>query len=150
MPKKYPVEVRLFAVQKKAEGHSWDRVAEMVMQNFGFDRPPSRRQMTKWVKTGDAIPNLMLEQIKSRLPAFAPGWLSTQQELMGKLYTEWMMGKDPNLVLAKAFLSQLRGFIGPEKLRMALDEFAREEKQHEQEVMPPAINPKLEEGGGTK
>jgi hypothetical protein len=62
---------------------------------------------------------------------------------MGKLYSEWMMGKDPNLVLAKVFLSQLRAFIGHEKMRIALDEFAKEEKQYEQEIMPPAINPNL-------
>lgn len=60
MPKKYPVEVRLFAVQKKQEGHSWDRVAEMVKQNFGLDPPPSCRQMIEWKKTSGALPGKQL------------------------------------------------------------------------------------------
>ena len=67
MPKKYPVEVRLFAVQKKAEGHSWDRVAEMVRENFGLNPPPSRRQMTKWV-TKKPLLDVEIKEIEHRLP----------------------------------------------------------------------------------
>ena len=52
MPKTYPVEVRLFVVDKKREGHSWDRIAELVKQEFKIE-PPGRRQMSKWVKTTD-------------------------------------------------------------------------------------------------
>ena len=49
MPKMYPLEVRLFAVEKKRMGHSWDRVAELISQEFKI-KPPSRRQMGIWLK----------------------------------------------------------------------------------------------------
>ena len=52
MPKSFPVEVRLFVVDKKREGHSWDRVAELVKQEFKIE-PPGRRQMGKWLTTTD-------------------------------------------------------------------------------------------------
>ena len=93
MPKKYPVEVRLFAVQKKREGHSWDRVAEMVRQNFGLDSAPSRRQMTKWV-TKNSLPDVIMKEINHRLPKYAPEWLSTQQDVLAKVFAEGMRGKD--------------------------------------------------------
>ena len=49
MPKIYPLEVKLFAIEKKKQGHSWDRVAELISEEFKI-RPPNRRQMGIWLK----------------------------------------------------------------------------------------------------
>ncbi len=49
MPKVYPLEVRLFAVEKKRQGHSWDKVADLIREEFKI-QPPSRRQMGLWLK----------------------------------------------------------------------------------------------------
>ena len=49
MPRVYPLEVRLFAVKKKKLGHSWDRVAELIREEFKIE-PPNRRQMGVWLK----------------------------------------------------------------------------------------------------
>jgi len=139
MPKKYPVEIRLFAVQKKQEGHSWDRVAEMVKENFGLDRSPSRRQMTKWV-TRDSLSDAALKEIGNRLPAYGPEWLSTQQDVLARVFAEGVRGKDFGILMAKWMFSQMKAMLGPERLETAWAEFRQEEQ-------PPATNnPQGEEG----
>lgn len=132
MPKKYPVEVRLFAVQKKREGHSWDRVAEMVRQNFSLDPPPSRRQMTKWV-TRNSLPDVVMKEINHRLPKYAPEWLSTQQDVLAKVIAEGMSGKDFGILTAKWMFSQMEVLLGPQRLRTAWAEFIEEEERIQQD-----------------
>lgn len=132
MPKKYPVEVRLFAVQKRREGHSWDRVAEMVRQNFGFDSAPSRRQMTKWV-TRNSLPDIVMKELNHRLSKYAPGWLSTRKDVLAKVIAEGMSGKDFGIVTAKWMFSQMEALLGPQRLRTAWAEFTEEEERIRQD-----------------
>jgi len=132
MPKKYPVEVRLFAVQKKREGHSWDRVAEMVRQNFSLDSPPSRRQMTKWV-TKNSLPDVVVREINHRLPTYAPAWMSTQQDVLSKVVAEGMRGKDFGILMAKWMFSQMQALLGAQRLTTAWAEFTEEESRPQQE-----------------
>jgi len=132
MPKKYPVEVRLFAVQKKREGHSWDRVAEMVRQNFGLDSAPSRRQMTKWVAK-NSLPDVVMKEISYGLPKYAPEWLSTQQDVLSKVIAEGMSGKDFGILTAKWMFSQMEALLGPQRLRTAWAEFIEEEERLQQD-----------------
>jgi len=132
MPKKYQVEVRLFAVQKKREGHSWDRVAEMVRQNFGLDSAPSRRQMTKWV-TKNSLPDVVMKEINHRLPKYAPEWLSTQQAVLAGVIAEGMSGKDFGILTAKWMFSQMEALLGPQRLRTAWAEFIEEEERIQQD-----------------
>jgi len=131
MPKKYPVEVRLFAVQKKREGHSWDRVAEMVKQNFTLESVPSRRQMTKWV-TKNSLPDAVISEIKHRLPERVPEWMSSQQDVLAKVLAEGMSGKDFGIVMAKWMFSQVKTTLGPERLKAAWAEFMEEEARLQQ------------------
>ena len=132
MPKKYPVEVRLFAVQKKREGHSWDRVAEMVRQNFGLDSAPSRRQMTKWI-TKNSLPDVVMKEINHRLPKNGQEWLSTQQDVLTKVIAEGMSGKDFGILTAKWMFSQMEALLGPQRLRTAWTEFIDEEERIQQD-----------------
>ena len=132
MPKKYQVEVRLFAVQKKREGHSWDRVAEMVRQNFGLDSAPSRRQMTKWVAK-NSLPDVVMKEVNHRLPKYAPEWLSTQQDVLSKVVAEGMRGKDFGILMAKWMFSQLQALLGAQRLTTAWAEFTEEEARLQQD-----------------
>jgi len=127
MPKKYPVEVRLFAVRKKKEGHSWNRVAEMVRQNFGLDSAPSRRQMTKWITTADAIPDAVVREIQHRLPKFAPTWMNTHEDALSAVVTEGMRGKDFRILMAKWMFWQMKEALGYDQVQAAWAEFTEEE-----------------------
>jgi hypothetical protein len=135
MPKKYPVEVRLFAIQKKMEGHSWDRVAEMLKQNFSLDSAPSRRQMTKWV-TKNSVPDVVMKEINHRLPAYGPEWLSTHQDALAKVVAEGMRGKDFGILMAKWVFSQMKAMLGPQRLTTAWAEFTGQEEQPRQASSP--------------
>jgi len=130
MPKKYPVEVRVFAVQKKAEGHSWDKVAEMIKQSFGIDSVPSRRQMVKWVARYSS-PAVMMKEVNLRLPKYAPEWVASQQDALVGVLAEGMRGKDFGVLMAKWMFSQLKAVLGPQRLSTAWAEFAEEERRLE-------------------
>jgi len=144
MPKKYPVEVRLFAVQKKRDGHSWDRVVEMLRQEFDLDPPPSRRQMTKWAKS--SLPDMVMTEINHRLPEYASEWLSTHRDTLLPLLAEVLRGKDFRILLAKMMFSQMKALFGAQWVETAWAEFTEEEER--KAVMPQAINTKLAEGAG--
>ena len=121
MPKRYPVAVYVFVAQKRAEGHPWDKVAELVKQEFHLDRPPSRRQMAKWA--AEKTPDMVIDDLGHRLPTYVPAWLNAQQDMIAKLFAEGMRGKDFGLLMAKWMLSEMRAVLGAERLRKAWAEF---------------------------
>ena len=132
MPKNYPVEVRVFAVQKKKEGHTWERVAEMVRQNFGLDPVPSRRQMTKWMaKT--SVSDLVLARVGRDLPNYATQMLTQQHDAMAKIVADVMSGKDFGIVIMKWMLSQMKANFGAQRLTAALAELTQEEARLEKD-----------------
>lgn len=132
MPKKYPVEIRVFAVQKKGEGHSWEKVAEMVRQNFSLNPAPSRRQMTKWIAK-NSLPDVVMKEINHRLPKYAPEWVRPQQDALTKVLAEGMRGKDFGILMAKWMFSQLKTVLGTQRLSTAWAEFAEEERRLQQD-----------------
>lgn len=134
MPKKYPVEVRLFAIQKKREGHSWVTVAEMVRQNFGLDSAPSRRQMTKWVTATDATPDAVMGEIRRRFPTFVPAWMDAHEGTLLKMVAEGWAGKDFRTLMAKWMLWQMREVLGYDQLQTAWVEFTEEQAHTQQDL----------------
>jgi len=133
MPKKYPVEVRLFAVQKKKEGHTWERVAEMVRQNFGLDSVPSRRQMTKWVANKMSVSDIVLDRVGRGLPNYTTQFLTGQQDAMTKIVTDAMSGKDFGILIMKWMLLQMKATFGGQRLKTAWAEFIDEEERIQQD-----------------
>ena len=83
MPKKYPIEVRLFATQKRNEGRSWDEVGELIKQRFNIESAPSRRQMIKWVNRPPTADDFVNE-IDHRLPGYSPEVFGKQSEGLKK------------------------------------------------------------------
>lgn len=132
MPKRYPVEVQLFAAQKRGEGHSWDKVAEMVRKQFSLDSAPSRRQMAKWVAK-NSLADVVIKEISHRLPRYAPEWLSTQQDALARVFAEAMRGKEFNILLAKWLFSQMKATLGPQQVTTAWAEFTAEEELLQQD-----------------
>lgn len=128
MPKKYPVDVRLFVVQARAQGHSWDKISEMVTQTFSLNRCPSQRQMSKWVFKG-SVPEDAMGEIKRRLPAFASDWINIQQDNVGKAISESIAGTEPREVWARWIYSQLKWVLGYDAMKAAWVKFAEEEER---------------------
>lgn len=126
MPKEYASQVKLFALQKKREGHTWEEVRELIKQKFALNLVPSRRQMTKWV-SNTSVPGLVIDRVGRGLPDYITQMLSQQQDAFAKIITEAMGGKDFNVLILKWMLSQMEGEFGTEKLRAAWTEFEEEE-----------------------
>jgi hypothetical protein len=115
MPKKYPIEVRLFAVRKREEGHSWNRIADMVRENFHLDPPPSQRQMIEWVTSS----------------SLGVVWLGTEQDDLAKLFAEAMRGKDFGILMAKWMFLQMKAVMGSQRMTIAWTEFTKGEDGNE-------------------
>ncbi len=126
MPKEYASEVKLFALQKKREGHTWEEVRDLIKQKFALDSVPSRRQMTKWV-SNISVPGLVIDRVGRGLPDYITQMLSQQQDAFVKIMNEAMGGKDFNVLILKWMLSQMKDEFGIEKLKAAWTEFEEEE-----------------------
>ncbi len=132
MPKNYPIEIRMFAVQNKKEGCTWERVAEMVRQNFGPDAVPSRRQMTKWM-TDKSLSDFVLARVGRELPKDAAQMFIGQRNTMAKIFAEMMTGKDSRILIMKWMFLQMKAEFGAERLAAAWAEFKEEEARLEKD-----------------
>ncbi|MDP2918922.1 MAG: hypothetical protein Q8O43_01720 [Dehalococcoidia bacterium] len=132
MPKNYPIEVRVFAVQRKKEGHTWERVAEMVRQHFGLDSVPSRRQMSKWMaKT--SVSDVVFDRVGRELPKDVTQMFTGQRDTMAKIFAEMMTGKDSRILIMKWMFSQMKAEFGAQLLTAAWAEFTEEEARLEKD-----------------
>jgi hypothetical protein len=130
MPKAYPLEVRLFAVEKKRMGYSWDRVAELVSQEFKI-KPPNRRQMAVWLKdltTREGIRNAFAEDARKKIE------IAKAQTL-----TRVVEGLIPTLLAAKEysgeefeysgwrwFFQAVESMLGRDKFQRFIDRYFKE------------------------
>ncbi len=151
MPKIYPLEVRLFAVERKKQGHSWDRVAELIRQEFKI-QPPNRRQMGKWLKDLSVEENLK--------QAFSEEAKKKAEVAKGQALRQVIDGLIPTLLAAKGytgeefeysgwkwFFQAVEEVLGRDKFERFVDRYLKEPKPGG-ELPPPGM--KSEEEGGTK
>lgn len=129
MPRKYPVEVRVFAVQKKKQGHSWDKVRELMRQEFKIE-PPTARQMGKWLKTttADSIAHLVAKEIIRKQ---APGVQKFRKDLRESeafedLIVSHIMGGDLNALMMSYSMKILEDTMGTENFLRELRAYAIE------------------------
>ena len=150
MPRTYPVEVRLFVVNKKREGHSWDRVAELVKQEFNIESP-GRRQMSKWVKTIDrSTINQALEQTATKELEAKKGQAiaMAMDDLLPRLWKARDAGEDIEYRGWSWFFGIQENVLGSKKFWQYLDKY-RIERSGQTEY-PPTPSPWGQESLGTQ
>ena len=150
MPKTYPVEVRLFVVNKKGEGHSWDRVAELVKKEFNIESP-GRRQMGKWVKTTDrSTINQALEQTATKELEAKKGQAiaMAMDALLPRLWKARDAGDDIEYRGWSWFFEIQENVLGSKKFWQYLDKY-RIERSGQPEY-PPTPSPWSQESSGTQ
>jgi len=132
MPKIYPLEVKLFAVEKRRAGHSWDRVSELVSEEFKIQRP-SRRQMSKWQKElsiTEGLKQVFSEDVRKKA-----------EVAKGETLRQVIDGLIPTLLAAREytgeefeysgwrwFFQAVEGVLGRAKLKRFLDRYFNEPK----------------------
>ncbi len=145
MPKIYPLEVKLFTVEKRKAGHSWDRVSELVSEEFKIQRP-SRRQMSKWQKE--------LSITEGLKQAFSEDAKKKAEVAKGETLRQVIDGLIPTLLAAKEytgegfeysgwrwFFQAVEEVLGRTKLEQYLDRYFKESKA-KAELPPPNTKPK--------
>jgi len=131
MPKMYPLEVRLFAIQKREQGHSWNRVAELIREEFKI-QPPARRQMGKWMKdlsARDELKQALSEEATKKADAAKVEALA--QVTNGLLPRLWMAkdaGEDIEYSGWKWFFSIQESVLGSVKFRRFIKQYLEEQK----------------------
>jgi hypothetical protein len=137
MPKMFPVEVRLFVVDKKKEGHSWERVTELLQQQFNID-PPSRRQMVKWLKTTDrpAINHVLDQKVKKELETKKGKAIAVAMEdLLPRLWKARDMGEDVEYRGWSWFFGIQENVLGSKKYWQFLERY-KNERQGQPDYSP--------------
>jgi len=157
MPKMYPLEVRLFAVEKKKQGNSWDKVAEVIRQEFQI-QPPNRRQMGKWLKDlsiTDGLKQAFSEDAKKKIELVKIQALDqTVHGLLSHLWAARDAGEEIEYSGWRWFFQMLeRALGGRAKFMRFVERYSQEPEVSietltqgmQPEAPPPGIKP--EEGG---
>jgi len=144
MPKIYPLEVKLFAVEKRMAGHSWDRVSELVSEEFKIQHP-SRRQMSKWQKE--------LSITQGLKQAFAEDARKKAEVAKGETLRQVIDGLIPTLLAAQEytreefeysgwrwFFQAVEEVLGRKKFENFVDRYFKEPKTGA-ELPPPNTKP---------
>ena len=141
MPRMFPVEIRLFVVEKRKKGHSWDRVAELVQQEFKI-APPSRRQMVKWLKTTDrpAINHALEQKAKQELETRKGQAIAVaMDDLLPRLWKARDAGEDIEYRGWSWFFGIQENVLGSKKFWQFLERY-KNERQGQPEY-PPTPSP---------
>ena len=146
MPRVYPLEVRLFAVEKKKMGYTWDRVADLIREEFKIE-PPNRRQMGVWLKklsSGEGLERAFIEDAAKKA-----------EVAKGQALTRVVEGLIPTLLAARDYsgeefeYSGWRWFFQAVEEVLGRDKFerftSRYFKEPKAEVQPPTEAHPLEE-----
>ena|ERR1035437_2590186 len=125
MPRQYSGQVKLFALEKRREGCTWEEVRKLLRERFDLKWIPSRRVMTKWM-TGTSVPDQLIENVGHGLPEYVGEMLGQHKDALTRIVTESMTGKDFNILVLKWMFSQMAGYYSVEKLKAAWQEFEEE------------------------
>lgn len=128
MPKTYPLEVRIYAAQRRREKRSWEEVADLVKQTFHLDRAPTRRQMSKWEDeiTPNALAQLAVSSVQEKMAAQAPGFVEQHGDFLESVVKAGLRGEDFGKSMVKWMLGQAEGMVGKERVVQAVKEYLAE------------------------
>lgn len=129
MPKTYSVEVRVFALRQRAEGHPWERVRELVRTQFGIDPPPSRRQMEKWAKDTDrrSLARVALRELRRGLPKVEEEIVERAgHSLIPKVLVADLMGDDVGKVIGVWLVGLMEDILGTDRFKQVLEEYLKD------------------------
>ena len=166
-------EVIAFALTERSRRKRWKDIQNAIKQEFQIE-PPTERQMRRWyeeygggtIDRDKLLRETLIKSIRASTPALA---LAAQDMVIEKglpvlmaayerIGSKYVQKDDPAVVTGLFLLLQLEQNLEGKfdevlrryhQLRAMAAAFReeREEGQPKPEVVPPAINPKLEEGG---
>src|SRR3990172_13337775 len=124
MPRSYPLEVKVFAVQQRMAGHPWGEVRELVRQQFGIPRLPGRRQMRLWQKELESspLPDAIQTEVKRQWPGAEQQAREQVDRVMPEMLSATLRGEDVVVFVGKLVLGWLEKEAGPSRFMRILSE----------------------------
>ena len=124
--KRYSLEIKMFALQKRRENSGWREVRQAIGQTFEIE-PPTIRVMQGWEKqlaTREGLTQVLSEEAKKKAEVAKTQALT---QILSSLLPHLMMakdaGEDVESVGWKWFFSMLEKVLGREKFKRFLREY---------------------------
>jgi hypothetical protein len=128
---RFKTEVKLFALNERSEGKSWQIIRQRIKERFNVE-PPTVRAMEKWGKSLDreTITAELMKDFKQQLPKVeADAQVEVAQNLLPVLLKARNAGEDMEAAAWKWFFQWIDKWLGREKFKRLVEEYFSEQKE---------------------
>lgn len=125
---RFKTEVKLFALDARAQGKAWKAIKDGVEEKFNI-KPPTIRAMQKWEKNLDrtALTAELMKDIKRQMPAVEKEvQVCLAQELIPMLWKAKEVGEDIEATGWKWFLQLIDRRLGSQRFERMINEYMAE------------------------
>lgn len=127
---RYKTEVKLFAINERAEGKGWQNIRQRIQERFNVP-PPTVRAMENWQKSlnRETIAAELMKDAKQELPKVQTAvQIEIGQGLLPVLLKAKDAGVDMEAAAWKWFFQWMEKWLGPERFKQLIDEYFAEQK----------------------
>ena len=128
---RFKTEVKLFVLDRRADGLGWKVIKQRIEEKFNID-PPTTRAMQKWEKKLDrtTLTAELMKDIKGQMPVIeADAQVRFAQELMPILWGARDAGQDMEVAGWKWFLYVIDSRLGSERFEHMVNDYMAERKK---------------------
>jgi len=128
---RFRTQVKLFALDSRAEGKRWKTIKEGIKERFNIE-PPTTRAMQKWEKNLDrsALNQELMKEMEKATPTI--GAEARQRLAEGLLPVLWQardVGEDTELAGWKWFFSLVESQLGSSRFEYMIREYMGERER---------------------
>ena len=127
---RYRTEVKLFALNERAEGKGWQIIRQRIQERFNVP-PPTVRAMEKWQKSlnRETITAELMKDAKQQLPKVQSAvQMEVGQGLLPVLLKAKDAGEDMEAAAWNWFFQWMENWLGRERFKQLIDEYFAEQK----------------------
>ena len=127
---RYKTEVKLFALNERAEGKGWQIIRQRIEERFNV-QPPTVRAMEKWKKSlnRESIVAELMKDAKQQLPKLEEdAQMEVAQNLLPVILKAKEAGEDMETAAWKWFFQWIETWLGRERFKRLVDDYFSEQK----------------------
>lgn len=127
---RYKTELKLFALNERADGKGWQIIRQRITERFNVP-PPTVRAMEKWQKSlnRETIAAELMKDAKQDGPKIqARAQITVAQGLLPVLLTARDAGQDAETAAWMWFFNWIEGWLGREKFDRLVTQYRSERK----------------------
>jgi len=128
---RYKTEVKLFALNERAEGKGWKIIQQHIQEKYKV-KAPTVRAMEKWKKSinKDSITAELMKDVDENLPKMEmEAKASVTKNLLPVLLSAQAAGRDIDTAAWKWFFQSIESWIGQERFEHLVTEYIGERKK---------------------